>query len=212
MLEEFLLSHSNLEHLQLEHTNNFPVYVPSKLKLPKLRSLVYEDEMLNQGQKCLCTIYFATSYYIVSFLLTEIVEAFVNICPSIEWLHLYQKDSAIFYDGDFLSAITFSNLNSLHINETSFHLDDAGMQPLYSRFVFQFLEPQLMKMLLSLNFKIQIIKNCPKLRSFHINGTHQLSSTIAFYFFHQLIISSKQQIKIKCTQNTEKMAKDPQIT
>jgi len=43
----------------------------------------------------------------------------------IQSLHLNKKDSAISNDGDFLSAINFPNLNSLHINESLFHLGDA---------------------------------------------------------------------------------------
>lgn len=132
MLEEFLLSHSNLEHLQLELTINFPVYVPSKanLKLPKLRSLGYEDNYLNQGLTFLFTSMYKIFSYIIRywyfFLLTEIVEAIVKICPNIEWLHLNKTVSAIFYDGDFLSAINFPNLNSLHIYEILFPLGDAA--------------------------------------------------------------------------------------
>ena len=43
----------------------------------------------------------------------------------IQSLHLNKKDSAISNDGDFLSAINFPNLNSLHIYDILFHLGDA---------------------------------------------------------------------------------------
>lgn len=104
----------------------------------------------------------------------EVVDALVELYPKLEFVQLNNKDckNNILDERACLSAICFRNLTSLHLYG-NFELHDGAFLLPVTLFPYYYFSP------LNFNyyfFSLKLIKQCPKLQSLHMTGSHEPTS------------------------------------